>query len=337
MRIALRLSCLAVIAAAVCAGDAAPSGGEAPVGDAPVLGEGGHRYRWVAGWAKLPDNVKLAPTHGCVAVDGQDRIYVNTDNENPILVFNADGSFIKVIGQQVKGGAHGMTIVKEGDKEVLWLASLGRSEVIKMNLDGEVLLTIPWPEKSGIYKSAKEYKVTSVAVAPNGDVYAADGYGKGYVHRFTATGEYVSSWNASAGKAGKFNTPHGVAVDTRGATPQIIVADRENGRLQYFTMEGEYLDVLTGFNRPCKVVVRDGDLVVPELKGRVTIVTAEKRLIHLGENSDPKLRANFGVPVAQWKDGEFIAPHGAAWDSQGNLYVEDWNKTGRVSKLARIR
>src|SRR5687768_12007352 len=98
--------------------------------DKVLFEAGGNKYEWVSGWLKLPEGVSLASTHGCVAVDAQDRIFFNTDNENAIIIVDNDGKYVKSLGKDFKGGAHGMTIVKEGDKEVLFLSSLSRNEVL---------------------------------------------------------------------------------------------------------------------------------------------------------------------------------------------------------------
>ncbi len=306
--------------------------------DRIVLGEGKHRYEWVKGWLKLPEGMKLGNTHGCVAVDSKDRIYFNTDSESAVIIVDADGNFVKAWGKDFRGGSHGMTIVKEGDKEILWLSHTGRAEVVKCTLDGEVLLTIPYPEKSGVYKAKNEYKPTSVTVAPNGDVYVGDGYGKSWVHQWSGKGEYIRSWNGQEGEAGPFRTPHGVLVDLRGPEPRLIVADRGNSRLQVFTLDGKYVSVAKeGLRNPCKIYIRGEDLLIPDLQGRVTILDKNNKLIaHLGENSDASLRGKNPVPPDKWKDGEFTAPHGAAWDSKGNMYVEDWNAHGRINKLKRL-
>jgi hypothetical protein len=305
--------------------------------DKVILGDGKHKYEWVKNWLKLPEGVTLKSTHGCVAVDSKDRIYFNTDNEHSVIIVEADGTFVKSWGKDFKGGSHGMTIAKEGDKEVLWLSHTGRSEVVKCTLDGEVLMSIPVPEKSGVYKAKNEYRPTSVAVAPNGDVYVGDGYGKHHVHQWNAKGEYIRSWNGADGAAGKFNTPHGVAVDTRGPEPRVIVADRANKRIQVFTLDGKYVSHHEeGLRNPCKVYIRGEDILIPDLQGRITILDKNNKLVaHLGE-ANPENRGKFQTPSAKWKDGEFTAPHGAAWDSKGNAYVEDWNAEGRVTKLLRI-
>ena len=89
---------------------------------------------------------------------------------------------------------------------------------------------------------------------------------------------------------------------------------------------------------PCTLNILGDDIIVPDLQGRVTILGKDNKLIaHLGENSDASLRGKNPVPPEKWKDGEFTAPHGACWDSKGDLYVEDWNATGRINKMKRIK
>lgn len=306
--------------------------------DKVILGSGTHKYEWIPGWAKLPQGMKyVGSTHGNVGIDAKDRVYVNTDTDNAVMIFEPDGTYVKAWGKDFKG-AHGMKIAKEGDREVLWLCSLGRSEVLKCTLDGEVLLTIPFPEKSGVYKGKGEYKPTGVCIAPNGDVYVGDGYGKSWCHQWNGKGEYVRSWNGSEREKGTLRTPHGMCIDLRGKDPLVAVADRSNGRIQWFTLEGKFVtEAYEGMINPCTLYIRGEDIVVPDLKGRITLLNKENKLIaHLGENEDPKKRGSNPVKPEDWKDGQFTAPHGAAWDSRGDLYVEDWNATGRINKLKRI-
>jgi len=310
------------------------------VQDKVLLGDGHHKYEWIKDWAKLPEGMPhVGSTHGNIAIDAKDRVYINTDTENAVMIFNPDGTFVKSWGREFKGGAHGMSLVKEDGKEVLWLCHIKRSEVVKCSLDGEVLMVVPFPEKAGVYKDKKEYKPTGVAVAPNGDFYIGDGYGASWVHQWNARGEYLRSWDGSEREGGKFKTPHGMALDLRGPTPRVIVADRENGRLQLFTLEGKFVsEVREGLRRPCTLYILGEDIVIPDLAGRITILDRNNKLVaHLGENSDTKKHANFRVQPGEWKDGEFTAPHGAAWDSKGDLYVEDWNIAGRINKLKRVR
>lgn len=313
-----------------------------PAGEAPIrLGTGKHTYEWVKGWAKLPEGKTFAPTHGCVQVDSKNRVYVNTDNQDAVIVFSPEGKFLKSWGQDISGGsAHGMSIVQSGGAEFVYVAHTGRHKVYKATLDGEVVMTIPWPEAAGVYKSEGDYAPTMVAVAPHGDIYIAAGYSKpnGYIHRYDKAGKYIQSWDGTGTEAGQHNTAHGVWIDTRGAEPLVIAVDRANGRLIHYTLDGKYVAVIAkGLPMPCKAYSRGEDVLIPNLGGGVTILGKDNAVVaEFGANSNPKFRGNFGVDPKDWKDGEFTAPHGACWDAKGDLYVEDWNAKGRVSKLKRV-
>jgi DNA-binding beta-propeller fold protein YncE len=307
---------------------------------APVmLGTGAHTYEWIADWAQLPGGADFGNTHGGIAVDSFERVYVNTDTEEAVMIFDADGRFLKSWGQEFAGGLHGMTLVRNCAEETMFLTHTARHEVVQTTLDGDVINTLAFPEMSGVYGNAAEYQPTGVAVAPDGSVFIGDGYGRSWIHKYDANGAYVRSFGGGGNAPGQFNTPHGLMVDTRGATPQVIIADRENGRLQIFDLDGELIDRVEGlFRRPCGVHVHGTDLVVPDLAGRVTILDANNELItHLGDNPNPDLRAQNGVDKNLWEDGYFLSPHSAAFDDDGNLYVMDWNFRGRITKLRRMR
>jgi DNA-binding beta-propeller fold protein YncE len=303
-----------------------------------VLGTGRHRYEWVRGWGLLPGGRDYGNTHGGIIIDASERVYVNTDTTDAVLMFDTDGRFLGSWGKEFAGGLHGMTIVRECDREILYLTHTGRHEVVKATLDGQVMMTFPFPSQAGIYSMPDQYKPTGVAVAPNGSVYVCDGYGLSWVHQYAPDGGYVRSWGGKGTDPGKFNTPHGVLIDTRRNPPVLVVADRENGRLQIFDLDGKLIEAVNGIlRRPCGAHLQGDDLVVPDLDGRVTILdNANKLITHLGENPNASLRANNGVDKSQWEDGLFLAPHSARWDSEGNLYVMDWNFRGRMTKLRRI-
>jgi DNA-binding beta-propeller fold protein YncE len=315
--------------------------------DPIILGAGNHKYEWVRGWGKLPEGMQFGATHGAVQLDSKGLVYVNTDTENAIIVFDADGKFIKAIGKEWKGGVHGMQIRKEGRDEFIYLTNLARSEFAKLTLSGETVWVKGHPEQSGVYKDKKEFKPTGIAFAPNGEFYVTDGYGSNYIHRYNAKGEYVNSWggkmtNKEKPEDGKFNTPHAIIVDARGKTPTVLVTDRANHRLQWFTLDGKHIKTLPDdgdlLRLPATLSIRGTDLVIGDLAGRLTILDKDNKLItHLGDNMDPKKRATNRVPVEGWLDGQFIAPHGVCWDKQGNLYVEEWMAVGRIVKLKRIK
>ena len=302
-----------------------------------VMGAQHHRYRVVPGWGALPQGKVLGYTHG-VQEDAQGRIFIHNQSADAVMIFAADGRFIKSWGEEFKDGAHGMQMRREGDTEFLYLADYVRHIVVKTTLDGETIWTLSVPKEGGLYANAEEYKPTNVAFAPNGDFYVADGYGKGFIHHYNQKAEFIRSWGGNGDGVGQFNCPHGLWVDTRQVEPIVVVADRENHRFQKFTLSGEYLGEMNeNLRRPCHFDVRGTDLLVPDLAGRVSIFDGQNQLItHLGDNPDAAQRANPNVPVEQRVAGRFCSPHAACWDRLGNIYVVEWLKPGRITKLARV-
>ena len=306
---------------------------------APKLGSGAHTYRWVKGWGTLPDGAQLGNTHGCIVTDSKGRVYFNTDTAKSVVVFERDGTYVGAWGERFAGGLHGMALVKEKSGEFLYLTHTGQHKVFKTSLAGDVLWELGWPEASGAYANENEYHPTSIAVAPDGRFWVADGYGKSWVHAYDAERKYVRSFGGPGTEDGKMQTPHGIWYDARTDQPLLLVADRENNRLQWFDLEGKHVRTLAGdLRRPCHAHESGKDLVIADLAGRVTILDGENKVVcHLGDNPDPAKRAQNGVPREEWRDGEFISPHCARWDDAGNLYVLDWLSAGRITKLERLR
>lgn len=315
----------------------------------PVLGKGEHTYELVPGWGQLPDDKKFGNTHAVVeSEDGRIFIHNASPTGDATCIFDADGKFIKSWGKQFAGGAHGMDIRKEGNQEFLYLAPTGMHKVFKTTLDGEVVLELDYPKmardvKDGQvvpdYKGPDKYVPTFIALAPNGDFYVADGYGSNYVHRYDIKGNYIQSWGGMGEEPGKMKCPHGIWCDTRNAEePTIVVADRSNVRLQWFTLDGKLIKIVNDeLRHPCHFSQRGGDLLIPDLRGRVTIFDKDNKLItHLGDNPDKSQWANNGVKPQDVKPGVFCTPHGATWDRAGNAYIVEWLPYGRVTKLKRV-
>ena len=107
----------------------------------------------------------------------------------------------------------------------------------------------------------------------------------------------------------------------------------------HYVLDGKYIVVVvTGLGMPTSVSVQGDYVSVPDLHGRVVILDKSNTIISvLGHNVDPKTRVNFRVPQAKWIEGVFSGTHGSYWDNDGNLYVQDWNISGRLIKLVRVR
>lgn len=302
-------------------------------------GTGAHTYESVPHWCQLPkDSAQLGNTHGNIIIDASGSVYFNTDTERSIMVYQPDGAFVRAFGQQTVG-IHDMVLNQEGSESFIYAAHLAGSQVVKYAMDGTLVWTLPWPEESGKYETAKQYKPTAVAVSPDGSIYVADGYGQNWIHQYRADRSYVRSFGGRGQAPGRFQTCHGLRVDTRTSPATLIVCDRENRRLQRFSLDGEFIEVLaTGLRRPCHVDFHGDLTVVAELEARVTILDRDfEVLTHLGDNPDRTQWASNPVGPDQWQDGVFIAPHGVAFDGSGNLYVMDWNRSGRISKLVHLK
>ena len=308
---------------------------------APILGDGAHRYECLHDWGQLPPDIAYGNTHG-VAEDAQGRIYIkhtvhkSSQKGDAIVVFDADGKFIKSWGAEFRGGAHGMHLAKEGNQEFFYLCDTNRKLVVKTTLDGEMVWERGYPEEAGGYKKGDEYVPTNVATAPDGTVYVADGYGRNYIHIYKPDGTYVKTFGGTGSKPGHTSCPHGIMVDTRGEKPLLVIADRGNRRLQYFTLDGEHVKFVTEELRaPCHFDQYGTDLLIPDLEARVTIFDKDNKLItHLGDGTHyngirDKERSAF-------TPGKFVAPHGAMFDSKGDIFVVEWVEVGRVTKLRRL-
>ncbi len=298
------------------------------------------RYRWVEGFGRREDGKPIGSTHGCICVDSKGRILANTDTEQAVVIFSPSGVVEGSWGKEYRGGLHGMTLRAEGSGEFLYLAHTARGEVVKTTIDGEVVWTLGWPEASGIYASESEFHPTSVAIAGDGRMFVADGYGKSWIHAYDKDRKLVKSFGGPGREPGKLQTPHGLCIDTRGEKELLLVCDRENHRLQWFTLDGEFVrESREGMLRPCNVWPLDeGRMAVADLVGRVTILDAkDKPILVLGEGAPQDKLATNQVAPELWAKDRFFAPHSVCADRSGNLFVMDWNVHGRISKLELVR
>jgi len=337
LKLAFALCLLAVVALAHPEFVLAPAAIAALAVPAGPLGDGAWKFEVQPGWATLPAGITLGPTHGGVAIDRAGNIYASTDGPDGILVFARDGKFLRRLAPELSG-IHGLLLRAEGDREFLYGAHLKGNEVVKLALDGTLLWKIGVPVESGLYKATADFKPTAVAVGPDGRIYVADGYGASVIHLFDAERHYVRTIGSKGTGDGQFQTCHGLALDLRGAAPQLLVCDRENRRLVYLDLEGRFVKTLaTGLRRPCSVALAGEFTAVAELEGRVAVLDRTGAIVAtLGDNPDKAQWAKFKIAPEFWRDGIFVAPHGLAFDAAGNLYVQDWNYVGRLTKLRRL-
>jgi hypothetical protein len=326
---------------------------------APVLGEGKWKYEAIHDWGELPARIKWGNTHGVVE-DAQHNIYVHhtvhadSEGADTVVVFDSKGKFVRSWGKEFRGVAHGLWLRKEGKEEFLYLTVNAAnpkarvqpelsSVVVKATLKGEIVWKVQGPPDIEEYKAAadgppKRYNPTNIAVAPNGDFYVADGYGSYYINQYNQKAEYIRTFGGRGASAGQLAEPHGIWVDTRAGKPLLVVADRRNNRLQRFTMDGKHLDFVSGFRLPCHFDEQKGNVVIPDLHGRVTLMDKNNEIIeHLGDSHAPDWNNPLrNQPRDKFIAGQFICPHGACFDHEGNIFVVEWVEVGRVTKLRKV-
>ena len=133
-----------------------------------------------------------------------------------------------------------------------------------------------------------------------------------------------------------------MTLDTRYDPPRLLICDRNHqpkGRLLHYSLEGDFIgEVVTGLGMPTSVSVQGDYVSVPDLHGRVVILDKTNTIISvLGHNPNRTLGKSYGIPQEKWVEGHFSGTHGSYWDKDGNLYVQDWNVSGRIMKLVRVK
>ncbi len=314
----------------------------------PVIGIDGHKYSCQHGWGAVPDHIRWFDTHG-VAVDESGLIYIThraPKGVDPVVVFEPSGKFVRSWGSEYSGGGHGIDIRKEGNEEFLYLSwNKPQSKVTKTTLTGENVWEMQQPVASGKYTDASQFSPTNIAFAPDGGFYVADGYGANFIHQYNKDAKYLRTFGGTGTETGQFKMPHGLWLDNRpGREPLLVVADRANARLQYFSLDGEpQPDKLVNniLSLPAHLDTRGTDLLVPDLHARVTILDKDNQvLVHLGYDAEWTKQVLDGFQMrlqpTRWQAGRFIHPHDACFDASGNIYVAEWVASGRISFLRHV-
>jgi streptogramin lyase len=206
----------------------------------------------------------------------------------------------------------------------IWLTDDGDHTVRQCTLDGKVLLTLGVPGRPSAYMSGLPFhRCTHTAIGKDGSIFVTDGYGNAAIHKFAPDGRLLKSWGGPGTDPGEFNIVHNLVCDDAGL---LYVADRENHRVQVFDGEGRYQGQWNNLHRPCALFLQRGlcpvcfigelgpgmpvNRHVPNIGPRVTVTDLSgKRIGRIGA-----MHAGLGPD-------QFLAPHGIAVDSRGDLYV----------------
>ena len=170
-----------------------------------------------------------------VTTDKRGNIYVihRPANGDPIVVLNPQGKFIRSWGKGMFKIPHGIRIDPAGN---VWTLDANTSMIYKFTPEGKKLLEIAVgdiPDKTKDFCGA-----TDIAFAKSGHVFVSDGYCNARVIEYDATGKTIRQWGKHGNGPGEFDTVHSIAI---GPDENLYVADRENGRVQWFNQQGKFL------------------------------------------------------------------------------------------------
>lgn len=303
-------------------------------------GNGAWTYEVVPKWGTLPEGKEFGGTHGAISSDKSGNLYVSTQSETGIIVYDSGGKFIKTIANEYPE-VHSLHYVVENGTE-LFYATVQKGTptenwlVLKMKIDGTVVQKITAPLAAG-FKLPNEWRITAVVPGPDGSIFVANGYGDSRIFKFDQHGNYQSSFAGKGTEDGKCDCCHGLAVDTRYDQPLLLVCDRENLRLSHFDFDGKFVDNITlHMRRPCQVSFYEDHAIVSELQGRVTVLDKNNvPVAFFGDNPQQSQWANYELKPEDISPTVFSAAHGCFIDNKANIYVSDWNYKGRLTKLAR--
>ena len=274
--------------------------------DRPVVVLGDRRYAVERRWGELPKDYRLELISQ-LAVDRHGRVYVNKRSEPPILVFEPSGRFRAAWGAGRITDAHGILVTAD---DRVFVVDRDRHQVLIFTVDGELSGTLG--ERDHPRFQAPFNHPTSVAVAPDGEIYVSDGYGNSAVHRFSADHRLIRTWGSPGQGPGEFSTPHAVWIDR---SNRVLVADRENNRVQLFDRDGEYLGEWGDFYHPMGLYEdARGMVYVTDEIPRLSMVTPEGKLAG-------RCRPSFN------------RPHGISGNAGGDLFIAEMNPQSIV-KLA---
>ena len=228
-------------------------------------------YTQVNNFLKLPAGRTMGST-SAVAVDHKGHIWVadrcgandcKGSKLDPIMEFDADGSFIKAFGAGKILVPHGFFIDKD---DHIWVTDnhvgngIGNT-VLEFDQNGTVLRTLGTPGETGDGPS-RFNEPNAVIVSPQGDIFVADGHtpmeGNMRIVHFDKNGKYVGWFGGLGIGLGRFNVPHALAMDSKG---RIFIADRYNNRIQIFSQDGQLIDIWTQFGRPSGIFIDENDML----------------------------------------------------------------------------
>lgn len=300
-----------------------------------ILGHNNKRYRINTRWSQA--DVARNPVNDCheMVQDQKGRILLLTnETKNNVLIYDKNGKLLDAWGTTYPG-AHGFTLFNENGTDTLFICDNTRHQVIKTTIDGKVLMTLDYPKETGLYDKPEEYIPTETAIAPNGDIYVADGYGKDNIIQYDHSGKYIRHFGGRGNGDEHLLNAHGVCVDLRDkAHPCLIVCSRQQNAYKRYDMEGKYLSTIPLPGAwVCRPVIKGDYLYTAVLQsnsrqwmqsGFVSILDKNNKVVSNLAGSEPTYTG--AAPDEMYQTIKaFQYPHDVCIDDEENMYVAQWN------------
>ena len=310
-----------------------------------IIGHGDFRYQVDKKWG-VQDPSKF-PVNDCheMVIDLKGRIFMTTTHpKNNILIYDRGGKILGSWGTDYPG-AHGLTLCKEGNEEFLFITDPETHKVCKTTLKGKKLLEIKMPKEISDYKSEDQFKPTETAIAPNGDIYVADGYGLDFIIRYDSNGNYLQHFGGKGNNNNNFDCCHGVTLDSRDGNKSLLITSRTANCFKRFTLDGKYIETI---NLPscyiCRPVLKNENLYFAVIvtkdwgtyDGMLAILDKNNTVVSIPGGNKPVYNDSCLIPpISDQKT--FFNPHDVCVDNDENIYVPQWNSEKTYPlKLTRI-
>ena len=233
----------------------------------------------------------------------------------PIQKFDATGRLVVSFGSGLFNWPHGLFAAVDGP---IWVTDGKNQTVMHLAPDGRVLMTLGKPGVAGDGHDTFN-SPSDVLVAPNGDIFVADGHGdfpvpktNARIVKFSRDGKFIKAWGSPGSAPGQFNVPHGLAMDSAG---RLFVADRANNRIQIFDQDGKFLTEWKQFGRPSGVYIRNDIIYVADSQSSDKVNPPFRQGIRIGSVKDGKVTAFIAAPSP-----DVEMPEGVAADKDGNVF-----------------
>ncbi len=303
-----------------------------------ILGQGDFQYRVNRYWGRLDRSEH--PVNDCHGIieDKEGRILLLTNNtQNNIIAYSKQGEYLSSWEHRFPA-AHALRIENYKGSDRYWITDHGICTIAQCEPDGTEIRRIGPDAVASKYPDLSKYHPTNVAFMPEGDFYVSDGYGSSYVHHFDPNWKLISTFGGIGKNPSNLKTPHSVWIDKRSGKPSLLICDRGNAKLKWFSLSGELENTISLPGAEPSNISPFGDfLAITSLNGMILILDKSNTLVSVVGGEAPVYKEGKLQTLTPY-NYTLTHPHDVYIDSRGDLYIAQWNsyKTYPI-KLERLK